>query len=289
MSEHPEHPPSRLETPSHFDATVALADEHELVLAGRSDIGCRRANNEDAHGYFVDRAAPHRCLLVVCDGMGGASAGEVASATALAAVRDHFLATAGDGNQRGDSSALLTAAIQRANHEIHERSQRDFHLAGMGTTCTAALLDRLDLTIGHVGDSRAYVVRTGIITQLTRDHSLAEAMRRSGEGDEERTRNARNILTRSLGNSAEVNVDIARELPTVQDGDVLVLCSDGLSNPVRTDEICAIVSEHEPGQACRRLIELARERGGPDNITVIVARVRRVGGRPDGGPPAHQT
>ena len=146
----------------------------------------------------------------------------------------------------------------------------------MGTTCTAAAIVGLELTLGHVGDSRAYLVRRGAIEQLTQDHTLAEEMARvAGARGAAVPAVSSHVLTRCIGSQPDVQVDLTLKPIQLEDGMRLVLCSDGLSNVVEEEDIVDLVSTHEPTAACEALVALARARGGPDNITVLVGSVKR--------------
>ncbi|MEP7027297.1 MAG: HD domain-containing phosphohydrolase [Candidatus Eisenbacteria bacterium] len=249
--------------------TIALPGRASLVVAGRTDLGCKRSNNEDAFGVFEYESA-RGTLLVLADGMGGAAAGEVASRLAV----DTLSAAYGEGKRAKSAGEELRRGIEAANRVIHAQAAADARQQGMGTTCTAASIVGLDLTIGHVGDSRAYLVRAGGIEQLTLDHTLAAELERVAGDRLPAPEGASHLLTRSLGSLAEVTVDISAAPIRLEPGAVLVLCSDGLSNMVEDAELAEIVTGEPPAEACETLIELARERGGPDNITLLVARVQ---------------
>jgi protein phosphatase len=239
-----------------------------LIVAGHTDVGRVRQNNEDSFGFFPGDDPDLGSLLVVADGMGGAAHGEVASRLAVDTVaRDYF--SPGSGSTPGDS---LEKAIEAANAAIYMKSVDDPRLEGMGTTCTAVAVVARELWFGHVGDSRAYLGHGGELTQITRDHSLAaEFEARGGRG--EVPARAKNYLTRCLGVKEDVEVDVSTSPIPLADESIIVLCSDGLSNQVQPGEIHELISRCPPDSACRRLIRLAIERGGPDNITVQVARV----------------
>lgn len=244
------------------------------ATAGATDVGRRRSGNEDSYEIWVadeigrDHVAD--TLLVVCDGMGGSNAGEVASRMAVEAVVRVFAEDQGQ-----DPVAALTKAIETANAEVHEHSRSRADLSGMGTTCTAVALRGQELFVAHVGDSRAYRVRGGQLKQLTQDHSLVAQLVARGQitAADARTDPRRNVVTRSVGVGPEVEVD-ALEIPDpMRPGDTIVICSDGLHGQVTDDEIAEIGSEESLEQACQNLIELANARGGPDNITVAMARL----------------
>ncbi len=226
-----------------------------------SDIGLRRKTNEDA---FV--AAPP--LFAVCDGMGGAQAGEVASRLAVEAL------AAGVAN-----GSTLLAAAEQANAVVFARAGDDEAHTGMGTTLTAALLEEDTGHFVHVGDSRAYLLRDGELTQVSEDHSLVAEMVRDGRLTEEEAaaHPHRSVLSRALGTDESVDLDeFAVEL---RPGDVLLLCSDGLSGPVSDRAIVEALGFEDPDEAVATLITEARRHGGPDNITAVVVRF-------EGGPVA---
>ncbi len=251
------------------DAVVRIhgRDELRLVVSGRTDVGCERGNNEDAFGFC--EADDGRCLLVTADGIGGAAAGEVASRMAVEAVRAVF----DEERAGGRPNEFLAGALARANEEIHRAAGSDEHLAGMGTTCTAAFLSDGRLHVGHVGDSRAYLIEDGRIRRLTRDHTLGEELKNVVGLEQGEAADAHHVLTRCLGTEGKLEVDLLAEPLLLQAGQVYVLCTDGLSNMLAEDEILDIAGSEAPDEACRRMVDLARSRGGPDNITVQVARV----------------
>lgn len=231
------------------------------IHAERTDVGRQRQANEDS---YLARSP----LFVVADGMGGAQAGEVASLTAIQAFQG--------GLPEGDHAAAIERTISLANHNIYERAHSDSSLAGMGTTITVASVDseREEVVIGHVGDSRAYRVRDGIIQRLTKDHSLVEEMRRRGQITEEQAEDhpQRSIITRALGPEPEVQVDLAR-VPS-EPGDLFLLCSDGLTTMINDEKIREILAGATTiDAAARTLVDEANMAGGRDNITVIVFQV----------------
>jgi len=227
----------------------------------RTDVGRQRQANEDS---YLARAP----LFVVADGMGGAQAGEVASLTAIQA----FQAGLPDGNQED----AIERTIAAANRNIYDQAHSDASLAGMGTTITVATVDAEAerVVIGHVGDSRAYRIRDGIIQRLTKDHSLVEEMRRRGQITEEQAEDhpQRSIITRALGPEPEVQADLAT-VPS-EPGDVFLLCSDGLTTMIGDEKIRDILtSATSLDAAARTLVDEANRAGGRDNITVIVFQV----------------
>jgi PPM family protein phosphatase len=229
--------------------------------AHKTDTGRQRQANEDS--YFA--RAP---LFAVADGMGGAQAGEVASRIAAGAFEK------GTTDAGEPAEGQLEEIAQRANREIHELAQEDSSRAGMGTTLTAAMLRDDEVALGHVGDSRAYVLRDGELRRLTKDHSLVEELRRQGRLTEEQAEEhpQRSIITRALGPEPSVNVD-TMTFPA-RDGDVFLLCSDGLTTMVSDDEIRQILVESKNLRAAvNRLVDAANRGGGRDNITAVAFRV----------------
>ncbi|MBN1394513.1 MAG: serine/threonine-protein phosphatase [Pirellulales bacterium] len=246
---------------------------HCLEKAALSDIGLRRANNQDSYcmapagdqGDFDRRGH----LFIVADGMGAHAAGEFASKIATDVVSLTYRKLL----DQSPPEAILSAVLE-ANRQIHTRGQAtpDFH--GMGTTTTALLLLPAGALVAHVGDSRAYRLRGNRIEQLTFDHSLVWEMQASGNLPKAEAAGyvSKNIITRSLGPSPTVEVDLEGPFQ-VETGDTFLLCSDGLSNQVKDDEIGMVLASLPPADAAQTLIDLACLRGGPDNITAVVARV----------------
>jgi serine/threonine protein phosphatase PrpC len=226
---------------------------------GVTDTGRRRLRNEDA---FV--CAPP--LFAVADGMGGAQAGELASGVAAAALEEL------EGGTHGERA--VAELIQEANLRVYRRAIEDPEAAGMGTTVTVALVDEQAETvaIGHVGDSRAYLIRDGELAQLTTDHSLVGELERSGRltAEEARVHPQRSVITRALGTEEDVDVDT--QLVEAEPGDVFLICSDGLPSMVRDEDIVELVeaAEHDPERIARSLVEAANRAGGDDNVTVVV-------------------
>lgn len=231
------------------------------VVAARSDVGRVRQGNEDS--YLV--AEP---LFAVADGMGGHLGGEIASATAVETIT-----RAADGDAPHDTSRLA-AIVREANAAVWDKAQGDAELRGMGTTCTLVLFKSEELHIAHVGDSRAYLLRAGELSQVTEDHTLVNRMVREGRlNPEEADRHPqRSIITRALGVDAEVEVD---ELTLgVEEGDRFLLCSDGLTSMIDFSTLRdTLTSEPNAQAAVDRLVELANEAGGEDNITVVLIDV----------------
>lgn len=241
-------------------------------------MGRVRKNNEDAFTLSLDKG-----LLVVADGMGGAPSGEIASRMAVDVISNYFNESAAStgapfiGRYNDDFTDIanhLGSAIRLANMAIHEAARSNARWHGMGTTIVCALLHNRKLCIAHVGDSRLYLIRASNIEQLTDDHSVvAEQVKRELISREEAEQSEiKNILTRTVGTEAEVAVDL-NELDLLGD-DMLVLCTDGLTNMVRDEEILSVVlAEQDPALASQRLVEMANAAGGQDNITAVVANI----------------
>jgi PPM family protein phosphatase len=226
-----------------------------------TDTGRKRRHNEDS--YVCDPP-----IFAIADGVGGAQAGEVASSLAASALRE------GDG--QGDPEDQVVELIQEANRRIFERSGEDSSLSGMGTTITVALVDDAHVTFGHVGDSRAYLVRNGQLDQLTDDHSLVAELTRAGKISEEEAEihPQRSVITRAVGTDPDVDVDTFVIEP--QPNDVFLLCSDGLTDMVSDEDILRIVdrSRDDLKAAAKDLVFAANKAGGEDNITVVVFEVK---------------
>ncbi|HEY3356701.1 MAG TPA: PP2C family serine/threonine-protein phosphatase [Polyangia bacterium] len=265
---------------------MAAEPDITVEVFGRTDIGLVREHNEDnflvadlsrgerslrpeARSYSLGATGS---LFVVCDGMGGAVAGEVASQMGVETVYEAMK----DGAAPLAPAVFvrrLRAAVQEANRRIFAYAREDSARSGMGTTCTAAGLVDGRLVLAQIGDSRGYILRQGVLTQVTRDQSLANQLIEAGQMTPEEARDFEhaNIILQALG--VMERVEVALTAVDLRRGDLLLLCSDGLSGPVPDNEIATILRESpEPLEACRRLTEAARSAGAPDNITVIVAR-----------------
>jgi len=247
--------------------------DHCLQHAALSDVGLRRANNQDAMAVLLADSQEtwlrRGHLFVVADGMGAHAAGELASKLAT----DTVTLTYSKRTDLPPPEAILSAT-QAANAKIHNRGQADEEFQGMGTTSTSLLILPQGAVLAHAGDSRAYRLRGDRFEQLTFDHSLVWELRAAGQlsGELAGEHVPKNIITRSLGPNPSVAVDLEGPFPIVV-GDTFVLCSDGLSGPVADEEIGAILLSMPPEEAVQALVDLANLRGGPDNITVIVVRV----------------
>lgn len=247
--------------------------EQQVQFASQTDLGLRRKNNEDAYAARLSsdelewRARGH--LFLVADGMGGHAVGELASKIAAETVPHNYFKL-----PEAEPATLLRQAITSANEAIHRRGSENRDFQRMGTTCTSLVLSMRGLFIGHVGDSRVYRIRRDRIDQLTFDHSLVWELQRKHPkaAAQLNLSEHKNVITRSLGPEAQVEVDVEGPYP-IFPGDIYVLCSDGLSGQVTDEEIGGVARELSPAQACRLLVHLANLRGGADNCTVQVVRV----------------
>lgn len=250
-----------------------------VEVAGKTDVGCVRANNEDNFGYDSRYG-----IYVVCDGMGGQAAGEVASKIAVDTILTYYRTSVGSGHfpKVGEQKEGITeranhlgSAIQLANQAVYEGSQAHASRAGMGSTVVAVSTEGKGtfFSIGHAGDSRIYLVRNGDIQQLTSDHSLVMEQVRRGliTLAEARVSKMQNIIVRALGSEQTVKPDLDDLM--AMPGDVLVLCSDGLTRHVSDDSIAEVVARTADLQeACNLLVEAAKDGGGEDNITCLLLR-----------------
>ncbi len=249
-----------------------------IEVSSQSDIGCLRENNEDSFVYWEpedDQQFPRKGrLAVVADGMGGYAGGQEASRLAVETLVEVYRDFTGD-----DPQAALVEALQAANQRIRQYSFAHPELRGMGTTCTAAAIvggEQNDaLYYAHVGDTRLYLIRDGQLTKVTRDHSYVGRLVELGMLSPEQAEShpQRNILTAALGTHFDLIKDSPEHPMTLRPRDVLLICSDGLWGQVRDAEILGAVENKSAEQAGRDLIGLARERGGPDNITVSILRL----------------
>ncbi|MDX1965575.1 MAG: PP2C family serine/threonine-protein phosphatase [Planctomycetaceae bacterium] len=250
--------------------------EQKIQYAALSDVGFRRQNNQDSCVAVLaadrDSWQERGHMFVVADGMGGHAVGELASKMAVDTVPHTF-----DKLRNQHPLAALKTALETANQRIFERGSLNREFLRMGTTCTALLLCPLGAVIGHVGDSRAYRIRRSQVDQLTRDHSLIWELiqqRKVHPRDADRLY-PRNVITRSLGPEATVDVDL--EGPSiVLPGDTFLMCSDGLTTYLSDAELGMIAAELPPAEACRLLVHLANLRGGSDNITVVIVRAGEI-------------
>ena len=248
-------PEERIATDSTYDAGTTMS----LMWGARSDVGCVRSHNEDS--YLV--ASP---LFAVCDGMGGHAAGEVASSLAVETIANTAPKTA--------DAAQLAAAVEAANAAIIQAAASGIGRPGMGCTATVAYIEGNTIAIAHVGDSRAYLVHDGVLTRITRDHSYVEELVDAGEitADEARIHPNRSVITRALGSDPAMYADHFQL--NIDEGDRLILCSDGLSSMIPDSEIENIAAKSSTAQMCTdNLVDAALAAGGADNVSVVVVDV----------------
>jgi serine/threonine protein phosphatase PrpC len=265
-----------------------------IQFAGKTDVGLVRKNNEDNFGYDSRHG-----VFVVCDGMGGQNAGELASKIAVDTVLGYYReqhAPLGESRFEGVSqrAANLGSAVLLANQAIHEAGARDSHVAGMGSTIVAVAVEGSFFSFANVGDSRVYLIRGNEVVQLTNDHSLVMEQVRRGLMTLEEAEHSKlhNVIVRALGTDDTVDPDLADlEFAT---GDVLLLCSDGLSRFIKEETIAEMVAQASLNQACSDLIEAAKSGKSDDNITCLLIRAAqpswkdRIFGRLS-GPAAHSS
>ncbi len=245
-----------------------------MEVAGLSDVGCQRENNEDSYLYWEpasDQEFQRKGrLAVIADGMGGHEGGQEASRMAVDTVREVY-----DYAFRDNPQAALVESFAAAHTRIQDFAELHPAFHGMGTTCTALVVRGRQLFFAHVGDSRLYLVRAARILRLTRDHSYVGRLVENGivRAEDAEKHPQRHILTAALGAGRDVTVDGPDQSVALQDRDDLLLCTDGLWSVVTEEELETAVSNDPPAQCCAALVKLARQRGGPDNITLQVLRV----------------
>lgn len=239
-----------------------------MEVFSKSDIGLVRTSNQDDCRFGV--FSPSCAWAVVCDGMGGANGGNIASALAVDTISEQIEQLYDEKLSKEQLVTLLTDIVQRANAQVFDKSISDPSLEGMGTTCEFVFVKDRTVHVVHVGDSRTYAIRGGKIKQLTEDHSVVQEMVRRGEitPEEAMQHPNKNIITRALGIRPEVCIDYIEA--NFSYGDVLLICTDGLTNCVSTGDIVKIVHENRGEDMTNKLVDKAKEGGGSDNITVTV-------------------
>lgn len=234
----------------------------------KTNIGTRKTNQD-----FYYRSSLHP-FYIIADGMGGHNAGEVASRLSAELIADHLELKLGRDLKDDEIKETIEEAIKKANKIVYEKSLEKDEFKGMGTTISLAYIRDKNLFIGHVGDSSIFIVSDEGIIKLTRDHSLVEELLKKGSITKEEARNhpQRNVITRAVGTARDIEVDILSE--NIGEGDVLVLCTDGLTNMVEREEIQDKILELESLEdACEDLVEKAKNRGGHDNISIMAIRI----------------
>lgn len=237
-----------------------------------TDPGCIRPQNQDT--FLTEKLDRHTLLCVVCDGMGGAKSGNVASTLASDVFVQEIKRTWKQDMDEDAIDQMLSSAVKLANFTVFDQAQQFEEFTGMGTTLVAALFRGKIVTVVNVGDSRAYHIDTAGIRQLTVDHSLVQMMIQRGElrAEEARSYPGKNLITRAIGTEAVVNCDIVHK--KVASGDCLLLCTDGLSNMMDDQEILfEVVHGDDRQQCCERLLNIAKNRGAPDNVTSVLVQI----------------
>ena len=260
-------------------AVPAPVEGQEAALL--SDVGCHRQINQDS-GTILH--APNGgsegggLLVVVADGMGGHKAGEVASQTAVTTILKVYQDTTGTPGE------ALDEAFRMAHKIIFKLAKEDASMAGMGTTCTALAIVNNEAWAAHVGDSRLYLIRGEGIYQLSEDHTAVADLVRQGllTAEEAEKHEDRNVLLRAMGTKPDFSMMRWPEPMDVRPGDAFLLCSDGLHDLVKDSEMMAVVKDSSPKDACRKLIQMAKDRGGYDNITVAIVAIYSSNGQPAG-------
>lgn len=243
-----------------------------IEYAGCTDIGVVRTENQDSYGKFpaddLNLDSDRGQLFIVADGVGGHAGGKEASSMAVEVIESIFL-----GSGSSDKAELLKNAIEEANLRIYKKSADSINLLRMATTCSALLLKGDKGTIGHVGDSRIYKVEDNHIELLTTDHTQVQELLKKGiiTGKEAENYPSKSVLARAVGIEEKVKVDIIENIK-LKAGQYFILCSDGLGQ-VPADELLKIVQGNSPEESCEKLIALALERGGKDNITVLIIKM----------------
>jgi protein phosphatase len=245
-----------------------------IEAASLTDVGRQRSNNEDSFLYWepdsdADFLLKGR-LAVVADGMGGYEGGQEASRLAVETVRSVY-----DNAFGGNPQDTLIGALEAAHQNIQRFAQGHPQFYGMGTTCTALAIVGRQLSFAHVGDSRLYLIRGESISRLTRDHSYVGRLVETGivRSEDAESHPQRHILTAALGSGRDVTPHIPEHPNLLEEGDILLLCTDGLWGVVGDPNLARVVQTNPPAEACQKLVNMALERGGPDNITVLVLRV----------------
>jgi len=239
---------------------------------GLTDQGSVRAQNQDA--FQIERLDKHSVLCIVCDGMGGAKSGNVASSLAVDVFAQEVKQTWTADMDQDRLDRMLQSAVKLANFTVYDQSQQFEEFSGMGTTLVAVLIHGKNATIVNVGDSRAYIIDREGISQLTVDHSVVQLMVARGEVSPERAKTypGKNLITRAIGTEPVVLCDIFHQ--KVDRGDYILLCSDGLSNIIDEQEILfEVIYGEQKAQCCQRLLDIAKNRGAPDNVTSVLIQI----------------
>lgn len=252
--------------------TVKLFSEVIILDIGvKTDAGRIRDNNQDAYYLPLDEERP---LFIIADGMGGHKAGEIASNLAIEIISDNFSKSSNSEHmEEDDIKDKIFSSIDEANDKIYKKAMEEENCSGMGTTVTLAYIANKNLYIGHVGDSRAYIFKDGNLSQVTEDHSLVEELIKNGSISKEEARHhpQRNIITRAVGTSKKIVADLIT-LPKNKT-EILLLCTDGLTNMLDDEEIKkSLINSENMQQVCEDLVQLSNDKGGYDNITVLAVK-----------------
>ncbi len=238
-----------------------------MKIVAKTDIGLARTSNQDS--YAAGELPGSVAWAVVCDGMGGVAGGNLASSTAVKLISERISSSYRAGMSSNSIKNMLVSAIIAANISIYEMGQENPDLTGMGTTVVVAIIAQETVYIAHAGDSRAYVLSNGKLNQLTKDHSFVQEMVDSGKltPDEARDDPRKNLITRALGVNDDIRVDFCQEF--ISDDEVLILCTDGLTNFVEPNEIYELTDDGKFYEYAERLVNRANHNGGGDNVTVV--------------------
>lgn len=239
-----------------------------MKIVAKTDIGKVRSSNQDS--YAAGELPNGVAWAVVCDGMGGNAGGNIASSTAAKMISEQITSCYRDGMSTSSIKNILVTAITNANINIFDMSQANEELKGMGTTVIAAIIINNTVCIAHAGDSRAYLISNSDITQLTKDHSVVQAMVETGKltPDEAKVHPRKNLITRALGVDENIQVDFCEE--SISNDEFLLMCTDGLTNYIEVDDIYNLTRSGKYYEFADKLVELANNNGGGDNITVVV-------------------
>lgn len=238
-----------------------------MKIVAKTDIGLTRTSNQDS--YAAGELPGSVAWAVVCDGMGGTNGGNLASSTAVKIISERISSSYRQGMSFSSIKNMFMSAIIAANVSVYDMSKENPELSGMGTTVVVAIVANERVYVAHAGDSRAYILTSGKLHQLTKDHSFVQEMVDSGKltADEAREDPRKNLITRALGVSEELQIDFCEE--DISENDVLLICTDGLTNYVEPDEIYELTEDGKFYEFAERLVNRANNNGGGDNITVV--------------------
>ena len=238
-----------------------------MKIVAKTDIGLTRTSNQDS--YAAGELPGSVAWAVVCDGMGGTNGGNLASSTAVKIISERISSSYRQGMSFSSIKNMFMSAIIAANVSVYDMSKENPELSGMGTTVVVAIVANERVYVAHAGDSRAYILTSGKLHQLTKDHSFVQEMVDSGKltADEAREDPRKNLITRALGVSEDLQIDFCEE--DISENDVLLICTDGLNNYVEPEEIYELTEDGKFYEFAERLVNRANNNGGGDNITVV--------------------